>query len=65
MRFDDLPRDRQAEAGVLAEALARPVRIEALENPLEGIGRNAGAVIIDDDLEAFAGKAGFAPRAFA
>ena len=32
MRLDDLLGDRQAEAGVLAEALMRPVGVEALED---------------------------------
>ncbi len=36
MRFDDLPRDRQAEAGILPEALAGgPVGVEALENAVD------------------------------
>ena len=54
MRLDDLPRDRQAEAGILAEALTGPVGVEAFENPLEGMGRNARPVVVDDDLEAVA-----------
>ena len=37
----DLPRDVEAEPGILAEALLRPVGIEALENALEIFRRNA------------------------
>ena len=54
MRLDDLARDRQAEAGILAEALIGPIGIKTLENALEGIGGNARPVIVDDDLEAVA-----------
>src|SRR5580700_2016316 len=54
MRFDDLPRDREAEAGVLAEALVGPVRIEALENSFERVLGNAGAFVLDDDLDKIA-----------
>ena len=49
VRFDDLPRDRQPEAGVLAETLARPIGVEALENALERMRRDAGAVVVDGD----------------
>ena len=35
MRLDDLLGDRQAEAGILAEALMRPVGVKALENLLD------------------------------
>ena len=52
MGLDDLARDRQAEAGILAKAWFGPVGIEALENALEGMGGNAGPVVVDDDLEA-------------
>ena len=37
MRLDDLPDDRQAKAGILAERLAgRPVGVEALEDAVDG-----------------------------
>ena len=43
MRLDDLLGDRQAEARVLAEALMRPVGVEALEDPLQRVlGRMPG-----------------------
>ena len=47
MRLDDLPRDRQAEAGVLAEALPRPIGVEALEDAFEGAGGDARPVVVD------------------
>ena len=52
VRLDDLARDRQAEARVLAESLVRPVGVEALEDALERVGGNARAVVVDDDLVA-------------
>ena len=51
MRLDDLPRDRQAEAGILAEPLVWPVGVEALEDALEGMRRDAGTVVVDDGLD--------------
>ena len=39
MGLDDLLGDRQPEPGVLAEALIRPVGVEALENLVEGFRR--------------------------
>src|SRR5208283_19637 len=51
MDLDDLARDGKPQAGVLPEALARAIGIKSFENPFEGIGGNAGAVIVDDDLE--------------
>src|SRR6185437_10427869 len=57
-RLDDLPADRQAEAGMLAETLAlRALRIEPVENMLEPILGDAGAVILDADLHHAAGLA--------
>src|SRR3712207_2081615 len=50
MGLDDLARDRQAEARILAEALVRPVGVEALEHPVEGMGLDARPVILDDRL---------------
>ncbi len=48
MRLDDLPADRQAEAGILAERLAgRPVGIEALEDAVDVVGADARAVVVD------------------
>src|SRR5713101_6577582 len=51
MRFDDLLRDGKPEAGVLAEALVRPVGVEALEDLLHRIRADAGAVVVDHDLD--------------
>src|SRR6202022_1159665 len=51
MRFDDLARDRQAEAGVLAEALMRTVGVETLEDALHRFRLDAGAVVVDCDLD--------------
>ena len=51
MRLDDLLGDRQAETGILPEALMRPVGIEALENLIDGVGPDAGTVIVHDDLD--------------
>ena len=50
----DLPRNVEAETGILAEALLRPVGIEALENPLQVLRRNAGAFVLDRDLNLIA-----------
>ena len=53
MRLDDLPADRQAEAGILAERLARrPVGVEALEDAVDVVGADARAVVVDgqDDV---------------
>ncbi len=58
MRFDDLLGDRQAEPGILAEALVRPVGVEALEDFLERVRLDAGPVIVDDDLDLVAQRAG-------
>ncbi len=49
--FDNLARDGQAEAGILAKALVGPVGIEALEDALESMGGYARPVIVDDDLD--------------
>src|SRR5581483_6709853 len=51
MGFDDLLGDGKAEARVLAKALMRTVGIEALEHALQCVGTNAGAVVIDHDLD--------------
>jgi hypothetical protein len=51
MRLDDLARNRKPKSRILAKALIRPVGIKTLEDALEGIGWNAGAVVIDNDLE--------------
>src|SRR5688572_17097984 len=50
MRLDDLLGDRQSETGIVAEALVRPVGVEALENLLHGIGTDTGTVIVDNDF---------------
>ena len=57
MRLDDLTGYREAQAGILAESLTGTIRIEALENALEGVGGNAGPIVIDDDLESVAWQA--------
>ena len=50
MRLGDLPADRQAETGVLAEVLAfGTVGVEALEDPVDVLGANAGPVVLDLD----------------
>src|SRR5882757_1063745 len=49
MGFDDLLGDGKTEPRILAEALLRPVGVEALEDLLERIRANAGAVVLDDD----------------
>ena len=51
MGLDDLLGDRQAEAGILAEALVRPVGVEALEDLLERVRPHARPVVVDDDLD--------------
>ena len=51
MGLDDLLGDRQAEPGILPEALMRPVGVEALEDLLERVRADAGAVVVDHDLD--------------
>ena len=51
MGLDDLKRDRQPEAGILPEALMRPIGVEALENLLHGVRIDAGAVVVDGELD--------------
>src|SRR5262245_45036383 len=46
----DLPRNVEAEPGILAEALLRSVGIEALENAFQILRRNARTVVLDRDL---------------
>ena len=56
MRLDDLPADRQAEAGILAEGLAgRTVGVEALEDALDALGPDARPIVVDSDDDALAG----------
>src|SRR5690606_38029973 len=56
MGLDDLPADRQAQPGVLAERFAsRPVRIEPFEDPLDIVSADAGAVIVHGEQNAGAG----------
>src|SRR3954447_15742032 len=50
MRLDDLLGDRQAEPGVLAKALMRPISVEALEDSLQRVLANARTVVIDHDF---------------
>jgi hypothetical protein len=42
MRFDDLLGDRKAEPRILAEALVRPVGVEALEDAVDILGLMPG-----------------------
>src|SRR6476619_6610687 len=51
VRFDDLARDGKTEPGVLPKALVGPVGVEALEDALHRLGRDAGAIVIDRDLD--------------
>ena len=54
MSLDDLSRDRQSQPRILAKSLHRPVRIEALENSLQRVRRDAWTVVIDLDNDAIA-----------
>ncbi len=54
MGLDDLARDGKPKARVLPEALIRAVGIKSFEYPFESIGRNAGAVVVDNNLETVA-----------
>src|SRR5882672_2581750 len=49
MRLHDLLGDRQAKTRVLTEILLRPVSIEPLEDFLDRVRPDAGAVVIDCD----------------
>ena len=49
--LDDLLGDRQAKPGILAEALMRPVGVEAIKNLVEGVRPDARPVVVDDDLD--------------
>ena len=51
MGFDDLLGDRQPESGILAKALMRPVGVEALEDALQRVLADSGAVIVDHDFD--------------
>ena len=51
MRIDDLFGDGEAETGILAEALVRPVGIEALKYFFDGIGPHPGTIVIDKNLD--------------
>src|SRR5437868_14787933 len=51
MRLDDLARDRQTEAGILAEGAFRTIGVEALEDAFEILGRNARPLILDAELD--------------
>src|ERR1700683_730457 len=63
MGLDDLFRDGQSQAGILAKSLVRPVGVETLENFIERIGPHARPVIIDDNLDdVLEAAAGYAHR---
>src|SRR5690606_3851185 len=48
MRLDDLAADRQPEPRILAEGLAgRPVGVEALEDAVDVVDADAGAIVVD------------------
>ena len=50
MRLDDLAGDGQAEAGMVAEALMLGAEgVEALEDALDIVGGQTGAIILDGD----------------
>src|SRR5258708_11600377 len=51
MGFDDLLRNREPQAGILAEPLMRAIRVKPLEDSLEGVIPNAWPVIVDDDFD--------------
>ena len=51
MRLDDLARDRQAEAGILAEALLRAGRCRSARRSGRALGLDARAAILDQDLD--------------
>src|SRR5208282_4132023 len=57
MRLDDLPRDRQAESGILAETLIWTVGIETFENPFESMVGDARPVVVHQDFESDARRA--------
>ena len=47
MGLHDLPRDRKSEAGILSKSVVGAIGIEALENALERVRRDARAVVLD------------------
>ena len=49
VRLNDLTRNGKSEPGILSEALARAIGVEALENALEGVRRDSRAVVVDRD----------------
>ena len=57
-RLDDLLGDRQAEAGVLSEAVVRAVGVEALEHLVDRVRLDARTVVVDDDLDLVLGARG-------
>ncbi len=65
MRLDDLARNRQSKAGILSKPLTWPIRIEALEYPLQRVRGDAGTVVFDSNdhllLGRFAVPRGCAP----
>src|ERR1051326_8378060 len=57
--FRDLARDRKPEARVLAEAVfARPLRVEAVEDGLEIVRRNARTFVLHAHLRPAVARAG-------
>src|ERR1022692_877701 len=57
MGFDDLLGNGEAEPGILAEILLRPVGVETIEYLVQGVGPDARAVVFDDDGNLVAGAA--------
>src|SRR5215471_17093045 len=51
MHFHDLLRNRKSKARILAKSLMGPVGVKALEDLVESVGTDAGAVIVDHDLD--------------
>ena len=59
MRLDDLPRDGEAEPGILAELVGlRAVGVEALEDALDVVGADAGPVVVDGHARSSSARAG-------
>ncbi len=56
MSLDDLARDGEAEAGILAKTFDRTVGVEALEDALQRVRRDAGAVVLDFDDDSLGGR---------
>ena len=58
MGLDDVLGDGEAEAGILAEVLLRPVGVEALENLLDRLRRYARPIVVDNDFDLVSSNGG-------